>query len=119
VLDQNGAAVANAMVTARNTGTAQSDQQGNYTLSELPPGTYDISVEAPNFSKAVAQGREVNVGRTVTLNFDLKPGQITETVNITADSRQIETTRSDLGGVVNATQVQNLPLLNRTFAALP
>ena len=105
VVDQNGAAVASATITARHTGTgqertAQSDEQGNYTISELPPGTYDITVQAQNFSKAVVQGREINVGRTVTLNFDLKPGQITEIVNVTADSLQIETTRSDLGGVV-------------------
>ena len=123
VLDQNGAAVASATITARNTGTgqertAQSDQQGNYTLSELPPGTYDITAEAPNFSKTVVKGREVNVGTTATLNFDLKPGQITEIVNITADALQLETTRSDLGGVVTPIQVENLPLLNRTFAAL-
>ena len=123
VLDQNGAAVAGATVTARNAGTgqersAQSDQQGNYTIAELLPGTYDVTAEAPNFSKAVVKGREVNVGATVTLNFDLKPGQITEVVNITSDTLQIETTRSDLGGVVTPVQVQNLPLLNRTFAAL-
>ena len=123
VVDQNGAAVASATITARHTGTgqertAQSDEQGNYTISELPPGTYDITVQAQNFSKAVVQGREINVGRTVTLNFDLKPGQITEIVNVTADSLQIETTRSDLGGVVTPVQVENLPLLNRTFAAL-
>lgn len=123
VLDQNGAAVANVTLTARNlaTGqerTTQSDQQGSYTLAELPPGTYEISAEAPNFSKAVVKDHRVNVGTTVTLNFDLKPGQITETVNITADQLQIETTRSDLGGVVTPEQVENLPLLNRTFAAL-
>ena len=123
VLDQNGAAVANVTITARNlaTGqerTTQSDQGGSYTLAELPPGTYEITAEAPNFSKAVVKDRQVNVGTTVTLNFDLKPGQITEVVNITSDSLQIETTRSDLGGVVTPVQVENLPLLNRTFAAL-
>ena len=123
VLDQNGAAVAGATVTARNTGTGQersgqSDQQGYYTIAELLPGTYEITAEAPNFSKAVVKAREVNVGSTVTLNFDLKPGQITEVVNVSSDQLQIETTRSDLGGVVTPIQVQNLPLLNRTFAAL-
>ena len=60
VLDQNGAAVASATVTARNVGTGQerttqSDSQGNYTIAELPPGTYDITAEAPNFSKAVVE----------------------------------------------------------------
>src|SRR5687767_8285796 len=123
VLDQNGAAVSSATITARNIGTGQertvqSDQNGNYTLAALLPGTYDISVEAPNFSKAVVKARELNVGTTATLNFDLKPGQITEIVNVTADAMTIETTRSDLGGVVTPAQVENLPLLNRTFAAL-
>ena len=123
VLDQNGAAVSGATVTARNLArgqerTAQTDQQGNYTIAELLPGPYEITVEAPNFSKAVVKDREINVGTTVTLNFDLKPGQITEIVNITSDTVQIETTRSDLGGVVTPVQVENLPLLNRTFAAL-
>ncbi len=123
VLDQNGAAVASATVRARNVNTgqertAQSDQNGSYMIAELLPGTYDITVEAPNFSKAVVQGREINVGATVTLNFDLKPGQITEIVNVTGDALAIETTRSDLGGVVTPAQVENLPLLNRTFAAL-
>ncbi|MCA1577776.1 MAG: TonB-dependent receptor [Acidobacteria bacterium] len=123
VLDQNGAAVANATVSARNVRTGQersvqSDQHGNYTLGELLPGTYDITAEAPNFSKAVVKGREINVGTAATLNFDLTPGQITEIVNITSNNLQIETTRSDLGGVVTPVQVQNLPLLNRTFAAL-
>lgn len=123
VLDQNGAAVANVTITARNinTGlerTAHSDQNGHYTISEVPPGTYEVTAEAANFSKAVVKAREINVGATATLNFDLKPGQITEIVNVTADSLQIETTRSDLGGVVTPVQVENLPLLNRTFAAL-
>lgn len=123
VLDQNGAAVANATVTARHVGTgqtrtAQTDDQGMYTISELQPGSYEITVEAANFSKAVLRAREINVGATQTLNFDMKPGQITETVDVTADLAQIETTRSDLGGVVTPVQVENLPLLNRTFAAL-
>lgn len=124
VLDQNGAAVANVTITARNAATGQerttqSDERGNYTIAKLSPGTYDITAEAPNFSKAVLKGREINVGTTLTLNFDLKPGQISEIVNVTTDSLlQIETTRSDLGGVVTPVQVENLPLLNRTFAAL-
>lgn len=123
VLDQNGAAVSNATVTATLVGTgqtrtAQTDDQGNYTIAQLAPGNYDIAVEASNFSKAVVKGRELNVGAVQTLNFDLKPGQITETVDVTADLVNIETTKSDLGGVVTPVQVENLPLLNRTFAAL-
>ncbi len=123
VIDQNGAAVANATITARHTGTgqtrtAQSNDQGDYKIAELAPGQYDITVEAPNFSKALLQNREFNVGVSQTLNFELKPGQITEIVNITSDLVYIETTKSDIGGVVTPVEVDNLPLLNRTFAAL-
>jgi Carboxypeptidase regulatory-like domain/TonB dependent receptor len=123
VVDQNGGAVPNATVTARHTGTGQtrttqSDDEGNYRISQLSPGSYEISAEASNFSKAVVKSLELNVGSTQTINFDLKPGQITEIVDVTTEQMAIETTRSDLGGVVTPIQVENLPLLNRTFAAL-
>ncbi|MGI8838366.1 MAG: carboxypeptidase regulatory-like domain-containing protein [Pyrinomonadaceae bacterium] len=123
VLDQNGAAVPGATITATHTGTGhtrvtQSNDDGNYTLSELVPGTYNVSVEAANFSKVVVNALELNVGVSRTINIDLKPGAITETVNVSSDLLQIETTRSDLGGVVTPLEVKNLPLLNRTFAAL-
>ena len=123
VLDQNGAAVANATVTARNTGTGaerttQSNESGEYAIRELPPGRYDVTAEAPNFSKGLAKDLELNVGSTATLNFDLRPGQITETVEIASDTALVETTRSDIGGVVTPLEVENLPLLNRTFANL-
>lgn len=123
VLDQNGAAVANGTVTARNhatglTRTSQTTDTGNYAIPELPPGKYEVTAEAPNFSKAVVREFQLNIGATQTLNFDLKAGQITETVDVTADAISIETTKSELGGVVTPMEVENLPLLNRTFAAL-
>jgi len=123
VLDQNGAAVPNASVTARNTGTgqtraAQTNEDGEYSITNLQPGRYDITVEAPNFSKALIKDAELNVGTQGTINVELKPGQITETVEISSGSVLVETTRSELGGVVTPVEVENLPLLNRTFAAL-
>ena len=82
VLDQNGASVPNASVTVRNTGsgqtrTAQTDEDGNYTVTQLTPGRYEITAEAASFSKAQVKDLEVNIGSKLTLNFDLKP-QITE-----------------------------------------
>ncbi len=123
VLDQNGASVPNATVTVRHTGTGQTrtiqtNEEGNFAVSELTPGAYEVTVEAPNFSKALVKGLELNIGVTRTLNFDLKTGQITETVEVASGLNQIETTRSELGGVVTPLEVENLPLLNRTFAAL-
>ena len=115
--------VPGATVTVVHKGTGQSrtattNEDGDYTITQLPPGNYDVTVEASTFSKALLKDYQVNVGARQTLNFDLKPGQITETVEVTADAAQIETTKSELGGVVTPIEVQNLPLLNRTFAAL-
>ncbi len=123
VLDPNGAAVPNASVSVRNTGTsqtrtAQTNEEGDYTITQLPPGTYEVSVEAQSFSKAIVKELEMNIGSKQTLNFDLKPGQLTETIEVSADAALVETTRSDIGGVVTPVEVQNLPLLNRTFASL-
>ncbi|MGH9900800.1 MAG: TonB-dependent receptor domain-containing protein, partial [Pyrinomonadaceae bacterium] len=61
---------------------------------------------------------ELNIGSRQTLNFDLKPGELTETIEVSADAVLVETTRSELGGVVTPIEVENLPLLNRTFANL-
>ena len=123
VLDQLGAAVPNANVTIRSLGTGQTrtaptNEEGDYTITQLPPGTYEMSVEAQSFSKAVVREIELNIGTKQTLNFDLKPGELTETIEVSADTLLVETTKSELGGVVTPVEVQNLPLLNRTFAAL-
>lgn len=123
VLDQNGAIVPNATVTVRSIATgqtraSQTNENGDYTITQLPPGRYEVTAEAANFSRAQVKELELNIGSKQTLNFDLKPGQITEVVDISADTVLIETTKSELGGVVTPIEVQNLPLLNRTFAAL-
>ncbi|MGH9754348.1 MAG: carboxypeptidase regulatory-like domain-containing protein, partial [Blastocatellia bacterium] len=123
VLDSGGAVVVGATVTARNTGTgltraATTNSDGDYTITQLPPGIYDVTVEGRGFSKALLKDVQVLVGTKQTRNIDLKAGAVTETVTITTDAAVIETTKSDIGGVVTPNEVQNLPLINRTFASL-
>ncbi|MDQ3135524.1 MAG: TonB-dependent receptor, partial [Acidobacteriota bacterium] len=123
VLDQQGAAVPNAMITARNPATGQTrttttDEEGNFTLTQLPPGNYEVEAEAQSFSKALVKDFELNIGAKPTINFELRPGQLTETIDVTASATLVETTKSELGGVVSPVEVANLPLLNRTFAGL-
>ena len=123
VLDPQQKVVAGATVTATNQGTgatrtATTNDAGEFTITELPPGKYDVTVEAPSFSKSVVRNHEVNVGATPTLTIEMKPGELTAVVEVSADSVAIETTKSDIGGVVTPLEVQNLPILNRTFAAL-
>jgi Carboxypeptidase regulatory-like domain/TonB dependent receptor len=123
VLDSQDRGVSGAMVTATSsatgaTRTTTTDEEGNYTITTLPAGKYDLSVEAANFKKTVAQGFELNVGSTAGQNFRLEPGDVTATVQVSADSLAVETTTSELGQSITPAEVQNLPLLNRTFASL-
>jgi hypothetical protein len=123
VTDQEGHVVPGATVTATNKGTgaarsATTDDSGDYTITQLPPGKYDLYVEAKSFSKALAQGFEINVGAKVTKNFELQPGEITATVQVSAEAAAVNTTGSEIGKSITPTELQNLPLLNRTFANL-
>src|SRR5262249_47865312 len=123
VTDSQGNVVPGATVTATNKGTrvartATTDQAGEYTITQLPPGKYDLSVEAKNFSKAVAENFELNLGAKVSQNFELKPGEISATVQITAAGVAVDTTTSEISKSITPEEIQNLPLLNRTFANL-
>jgi len=123
VVDEQGRVVPGATVTATNKGTgaartATTNDAGEYTITQLPAGKYDLTVESKNFSKALAQNFELNVGATVTQNFELKPGEVTATVNVTSEGNPVETTTSELARNITPAEVQNLPLINRTFANL-
>lgn len=123
VVDPSGSVVPGATVTARNTSTGQTravttSSDGDYTITQLPPGIYEITVEARGFSRVVLKDVQVLVGARETRNFDLKAGAVTETVTVSSDAATIETTKSEISGVVTPTEVRNLPLINRTFASL-
>src|SRR5687768_234193 len=123
VTDTSGQVVAGATVTVANprTGfsrTITTDSSGSFSVTELPPDVYTVTVEASSFSKSVVKDLELNVGSRRTITVELKPGALTETVEVTAEGTMIETTRSDLDQSITPKEIENLPLLNRTFAGL-
>lgn len=123
VTDALGNIVPNASVSAHNIGTgltrtATTDEAGEFTLTQLPAGRYDVTIEAQSFSKALLKELELNVGATQSLKIELKPGEISETVEVASDGALVETTTSELGRNITPAEVQNLPLINRTFANL-
>lgn len=123
VMDSAGNVVPGATVTLSNpktglTRSTTSDSSGNYTISEIFPGTYSLTVEAASFSKTVVKDVELNVGTRRTENVQLNPGPVTEIVEVAASGNVVETTRSELAGVVTPREIQSLPLLNRTFSNL-
>lgn len=123
VVDGQGNVVPGAKVTATNRATRTerstvTNSDGEYVITELTPGRYDMSVEAQTFSRSLIEDLELNVGTRQTINYDLKPGSVTETVTVTGDQALIETTKSEIGQSITPTEIQNLPILNRTFAGL-
>ena len=120
VLDQSGAAVPSASVTATNEGTgrnftAQTSQTGFFSLQQLPPGQYTIKVEAPNFKTVATKNQVLNAGVIQRVDFKLSVGQRSETVEVTDIASAVNTEDSKLAGTVSATQVANLPLNGRNI----
>ncbi|MGH9968434.1 MAG: TonB-dependent receptor domain-containing protein [Pyrinomonadaceae bacterium] len=123
VTDSQQRAVKGASVTATSKGTgltrtATTDNEGTYIITQLPAGTYDLTVEAQGFSKSLAENFELNVGATKTQNFEVKPGEVTATVLVSSEGNLIETTTSEISKSITPAEVRDLPLLNRTFASL-
>lgn len=118
VTDANGAAVANASVTARNLGTGTernvvTDSDGVYRIPLLPLGTYRVTVEAANFKRYVQEGVTITTGAIATVNVGLTPGEVSETVTITSDAQIADPGKIDVGRVMNTREVQNLPNVSR------
>jgi hypothetical protein len=123
VEDAAGAVVPGTTVTAQNPDTGFSRTtvtggEGEYLITLLPPGRYTVSAELQGFKKAVRENVLVSVGTRQTLLLQLEVGAITEQVLVSANVTLIDTTRSEISGVVTARDIANLPALNRTFANL-
>jgi hypothetical protein len=115
VTDPNGGAVAGASVTARNldtglTQTTTTTQAGIYSLPNLPPGRYSVTVEVPNLKKFAQEGVTVTTGTAISLNIPMQLGTVSESVTVTADASQLQTTTSEIGATVSPTLIANLPL---------
>jgi len=123
VLDPQGAAVPGVSITAKSATTGftrseVSDAEGLYRLPAMPVGTYDITAELQGFTTVANKGIEVNIGQTVTLDFQMKVAALAETVNVTGATPLIQTSASSVGTVVDVKRIENLPLNGRQFANL-
>ncbi len=118
ITDSNGATVPNAMIVATNTGTGtsrsvKSDESGVYRIPLLPLGAYRVTFEASNFKKLVRDGITLSTGQVATIDVQLQAGAVSETVTIEADSPIADSGKIDVGRVMNAREVENLPLVSR------
>jgi hypothetical protein len=123
VTDSTGATVVGAAVSARNTGTNATYQtttsdQGGYSFAQLPVGTYEIQVKQGSFKEFVTRGVEVHTSTVTEVNAKLEVGAVSETVTVEASGVQVQTATSDVGEIVEGTQVRELPLNGENFMNL-
>jgi hypothetical protein len=122
VTDQSGAVVPGARVTVTNTGTnetriATCSEEGEYTIPQLPPGDYSLTVEQAGFKKAV-QRFTLETGQGARLDVALQAGAFSEQVEITAATPVITSEDATIGGVVDQKKIVELPLNGRNYLQL-
>jgi len=118
VSDANGAAVADANVTAVNvatndTYTGTTNEEGSYTISFIREGLYSISVEHAGFNKLTQRGIVVEINKTVRTDFALKVGTVTESVVVDSVIPPIATDDASLAETISSRSVVDLPLNGR------
>ena len=120
VADTSGASVPAATVTINNTETGASravttDDAGNYRALSLPVGQYEVRAEKPGFKTVVRRGISLAVAQEAVVDVEMQVGEVTQQVTVTAESPVVNTTTSQLSGLVGEQQVKDLPLNGRSF----
>ncbi|HET8965714.1 MAG TPA: carboxypeptidase regulatory-like domain-containing protein, partial [Candidatus Acidoferrum sp.] len=124
VTDSSGAAIAGAGVAVKNVNTGLSrtvttSEDGTYSVPELPIGTYSVTVEKTGFKQGLVTGLQVEVSSEVRADVALQAGEISQTIEVSADQLpQVESTSNVLGGIVESRVVTNLPVNGRDYQKL-
>jgi len=124
VLDSGGGAVAEAEVQVINTATDTvarkivTGTDGAFVATLLPPGSYYVVVNKSGFSQAKVSGIEVLVTETTKIAITLKPGAVSEKVEISAQITSVETTTATTGQSITTETVRELPLATQNYQQL-
>src|SRR5438309_8519745 len=108
-------------ITSKGQGWSRStvtNDAGFYRFELLPAGTYGIRVGAAGFSTAEAKDVVLQVGATTTQNFTLKPGAVSETIEVTSAAPLVDIQKTDVSTNITPQQIQELPLIGRDIADL-
>jgi hypothetical protein len=123
VTDPSGAMIADAEVTATNSGTGEvlterTNAEGEFVFPEVAIGVYEISVKKSGFKSYLAKGVEVHVASIAQIEAKLNVGATTETMEVTANAVQVQTDSAEMGEVITGEQVRGLPLNGGNFVEL-
>lgn len=123
VVDTSGAVVPGATVTVENTGTGMvrtltTDSRGSFVTPPIALGKYKVTVFAQGFETQIRQGMTLQISDHMQLPFILKPGSVSQTIQVNEHAPLIDTTTTTLGGVIDKQQVADLPLNGRSVVEL-
>ena len=123
IVDQSDAAIKSAKVeiTSKEQGwtrNTETTDTGFYRFELLPAGSYSIKVNASGFSAAEAKDVVLQVGATTTQHFTLKPGALSEVIEVTSAVPLVDQQKTDVSTNITPQQIQELPLIGRDIADL-
>ena len=116
VTDNSGAVISGARVTARNADTGlerstETSADGSYAIPELPLGNYSVTITQNGFQTSVTTGVTVDVASDRRIDGSLKPGQVSQQVEVSGETLpQVETTSAELGGTLTSETIANIPV---------
>lgn len=122
VTDPQGAVIPEAVVTLKSVDTsavrrAVTDSGGVYLFPAILPGAYVLEAQRPGF-RTLSQSLTVQVNVPLTANLKLEVGQVTETVNVSAEVTSVNTQDATVGNPFNETQIRQIPLQTRNVVEL-
>src|SRR6266403_2151504 len=123
VTDPSKALIADAHISAINAATnfryeTSTNNSGEYYLTNLPPGPYQLELEKSGFKKLIKPDATLHVQDAIELNFELPLGSVTETITVKAGAPLLNTTDATVSTVIDRTFVDNFPLNGRSFQTL-
>src|SRR5205823_13402622 len=123
VKDQQGGVLPGVTVTLRNvdsgvTRTSTTEADGRYRFLALPPARYHLSAELSGFAPKDVGDVSITIGLLVTKDFSMGIQAVQESVTVAGEAPTIDTTKSEVAGVVTQEQIQNLPVNSRQFLNL-
>ena len=123
VTDKSGGAISGATVTVTDiqrgvTRTLTTGDAGEYSAPNLTPGTYSVKAAYQGFQALVRSNILVQVGSQIRVDLSLQPGEQSQTITVTEEAPQVQTTNATLGGALNNQLISDLPLNGRNFNRL-
>jgi len=123
IMDSSGAAVPGAQVKvfSASTGlqrTLTGNEQGEYVASELPLGTYSVTVEKKGFRTTTLTQIPVSVGSPTRADVKLAAGAVSEVIEVNASVPMVETASNTMGGTIEAVEAAELPINGRDYTKL-